>query len=107
MKNLVVLGSMLFAVGCGLSETQYATDYLDGLCAKWEECVDGFDAELFGCSGATEDGAEDGGDAPVCDYDAKQAQTCIDDIDAVTCDEDNVMGFDIPSSCSSVYTNCT
>jgi hypothetical protein len=78
-------------VGCSLSQEKFETDGIDLSCTRIMECTpevgEFLDFEdVAGCVEVlTEMSEED--DTAECTYDAAKAQSCLDEIEAATCEE--------------------
>ncbi len=85
------VGVAALAAGCGLSEDDYANGVADAACSLTIDCSD--EATLEALGWATVDDclnadSGDGGDTVAdCTYDAAAAQTCLDEWNALTCDD--------------------
>jgi hypothetical protein len=91
-----------YAAGCGLSPQQACKDAVDASCKKTAECLPGLITEegckMMAKANTNCDNAEpcSGGKK----YSTTQAQKCIDDFKATTC-EQLKMGMS-PASCNTV-----
>jgi hypothetical protein len=81
-------------VGCSLSQEKFETDAIDLSCTRIMECTpevgEFLDFEdVAGCvevlTEMSEESEED--DSAECTYDAAKAQSCLDEIEAATCEE--------------------
>ena len=78
-------------VGCSLSQEKFETDGIDIQCTKMMECTPEMGEFLdfedqAGCVEVLTEMMEDQTDAE-CTYDAAKAQSCLDEIEAATCEE--------------------
>ena len=88
-------------VGCSLSQEKFETDSVDLSCTKIMECTPemgeflGFEDEA-GCVEVLTELNEEV-DTTECTYDAAKAQSCLDEIEAATCEE--YSSGDVGASC--------
>ena len=104
----------LCAVGCGsdspMTEETFVNGYIDITCDKMVECLG---AALMEAEGFGEDagecavilaaqGSDTGSNTCGGEWDAGMASTCLDEYEALSCDE--IMGGETPDAC---YLVCT
>jgi hypothetical protein len=91
LSLVVFTGAVL--VGCAMSEDAFSDAYETSYCARAIECYDDATLEVMGwadeadCLSFLDEAADDDDDAPVCTYVADFAQDCLDEVDAVSCDD--------------------
>ena len=102
----------LLVAGCGsLTEEEFAESFWDTTCDLMFECTSAEEIEaagafwMFGedaaaCKALTDEGegTEDTGDT--CEFDAEAASTCLDEYQALTCDD--LTAGTTPDTCSTV-----
>jgi hypothetical protein len=110
-KSLLISLSFLVACGGGMSEDQFTDEMIGVTCDKVFECTTAEEIEavgwFFGANSAEcealFEGAEvveDTGATVECDFDSDAARTCVDAMEALSC-EDWAAGT-FPASCEEV-----
>ncbi len=107
MKRLLLaLTAIALTTACGITEDEYAEEFINIFCDLAEECYDEITLTALGFSTADEcvdlysDLGEDTGGEDTCEFDSDAAQTCLDEYSALTCDDLNA--GTTPSACALV-----
>jgi len=96
MKKILSVAALAMLVGCGMSEDSFKDKSLEATCQWLVDCFSLF-ADVDTCISESDTGTVD----ESCEYDAKKAKECVDDLEALTCDD-----TEAPASCLDVYTDC-
>ena len=99
MYRFAYAAALTLLVGCGLSESKFQDESLTATCQWLVDCFQMYDT-VDACTSSPDMQPTD---MSACTYDSKSAKTCLDGLQALTCDS---TASDIPSACNDVYT-CT
>jgi hypothetical protein len=100
---------LLTLLACGMEASEFPPAAAEAVCTRYEACLAPEELERLGydphatCvktwTGPFEDQLKDGDECAT--FDADDAQTCLDELDAWSCAD--VTGGDFPSSCETKY----
>ena len=112
-KTLFLSSAFLAACGGGMTEDQYADKMIAASCDKIFECTTAEEIEaagefwIFGDSSAdcqalfdTAQADDTGGSESTCDFNAEAASACVDETEAMTCEE--YAAGTVPDVCADV-----
>ena len=100
MTHRLMIVALLGLAACEFTEQQFEDKAGPALCAKFAECIEGFDEDA--CNNP-----EDPVDTSSCTYNADNAKECYDGIEDAPCGtEEEFYIPDLPAACDSVYTDC-
>lgn len=104
---MAVLSLSLLLVGCGYKYEDFATEYADAACSKFDECnqLDFYGGTYDTCVDyytALTGGVEDTTGESCPNYDPSAAADCVDDWTTITCAQ--LEDGQTPSACDLVCT---
>jgi hypothetical protein len=98
------VAALALLAGCGYNEDSFNEDYIDAVCAKYDECgwLETFGwADAAACVDALQGAASSGDTAgDTCEYDGAAAKDCVSEWEGMSCDDLNA--GTTPSTCADV-----
>ena len=80
---------MLFAVGCGVNPSNYATEIAEIECNLYQECdlLVAYGGTLESCLIAVETLEQARANSETCEYNGSEANSCLQEREATTCED--------------------
>ena len=101
MKRFLMIGALAALTACGYSEDKFADESAEAFCTWAVDCFEMFESVDACLAEADDDTGDDMTEG--CTYNSDAAKQCVDELNALTCDDSFE---DYPSICNDVYTDC-